>query len=147
MKYSAALLALLLPVTAHASGWASDIADGINFASVQTGENNLIEVSCDVGINAPITAVSFILNDTSPLANSTVRLTFDKDQPVFFTMDAEGGIGSSTANGANDFNQVLAMLKSASTVKVRIYDGSEAKFALRGSSKAIGACEPDFSRY
>jgi hypothetical protein len=147
MKLSTALLALLLPTSAFANGWSSQIQDGIKFASIQVGTTNAIEVSCDVGINAPITAINFVLNDTVPMANSSVRLTFDKQNPMFLTMDSEGGIGSSTSEGAEDFNTVLAKLKASSTVSVRIFDGSEAKFALRGSSKAIGACEPDFARY
>ena len=147
MKYSIALLALLLPTAAFANGWSSEIQDGIKFASVQNGAQNAIEVSCDVGINAPITAINFILNDTQPMANSPVRLTFDKKDPMFMTMDSEGGIGSTTSKGAQDFSTVLAKLKASSTVTVRIFDGSEAKFQLRGSSKAIGQCDPDFSRY
>lgn len=147
MKYFIALAALCVPFAASAASWTSEIQDGLKIASVKNGETSLIEVTCDVGINAPVTAITFVLGDRLPIANSTVRLTFDDEKPIFVNVDNEGGIGSLTPEAAQDFENILAKMKAKSSVKVRIFDGSEDKFALRGSSKALGECEPDFARY
>lgn len=143
----AGCLFTLVPFAVEAGNWKGNTADGIREAKVENDADNLIFVLCDVGVNAPITSVNFVVEGVSPLPDSNVRMEFDKDEPIFVKVDAEGGIGSLNAQDADMFDDVLAKLKAKSRVKVRLFDGSESTFRLSGSSKAIGQCPSDYSRY
>lgn len=145
-KYFYTAIFAVLTTTAHAETWIGQTQDGIRTASV-TNKSSEISVFCDVGVNAPITSVNFMIDGVVPLPESTVRLEFDKDEPIYLLTDEEGGLGSLNQEDAQNFENVLALLKQKSRVKVRIFDGSETSFRLTGSSKAIGTCESDFSRY
>lgn len=145
-KYFYTAILAVLSTSAQADTWSGQTQDGIRTATVSNKASE-ISVFCDVGVNAPITSVNFVVEGVTPLPESTVRLEFDKDEPIYLLTDVEGGLGSLNQEDAQNFENVLALLKQKSRVKVRIFDGSEASFRLTGSSKAIGACESDFSRY
>lgn len=149
MKVFVAALAGLIAFSngAVAKNWTSQTSDGIKEARVALSDVDEILVLCDVGVNAPITSINFLINGTSPIPNSNIRMVFDRDQPMFIPVDAEGGIGSLNATDADLFEKIVALLKSKSKVKVRLFDGSEEVFRLSGSSKAIGTCATDYSRY
>lgn len=148
MKFiSTALLSMAFAVPMHAETWNGINSDGIRQAMVGGSDHTQILVLCDIGVNAPITSVNFTINGTVPLPNSQVRMEFDNEDAIYVSTDVEGGIGSLTATDAEQFDRVVHLLKSKTSVKVRLFDGSERKFNLRGSTQAIGVCPSDYSRY
>lgn len=140
---TAALLAAS-PITANS--WTGETIDGVRMAAVNSDDNEIM-VMCDAGINAPITSISFTVNDVTPIPLSNIALYFDNEQPLFIATDFEGGIGSTTQSDATTFTKVIGLMKSSNRLKVRLFDGSEYKFRLSGAAKAIGKCTPDFNRF
>lgn len=130
-----------------AAEWKGEIFDGVLEAKVEQSSNTHIILYCDVGINAPITAINVSIAGTTPSPNSTIRFAFDNDTPIFATADSEGGIASLEQTQEEIFSMLLNKLREKSQVSVRIYDGSEETFALMGSSDAIGDCTADYWRY
>ncbi|PIB24812.1 hypothetical protein BFP76_06485 [Amylibacter kogurei] len=138
MLKAAVIVATLVASPVFAGSWNGSTTDGIRLASVTTKSADELAVMCDVGINAPISAVTMTINGTSPMPNSTVMLQFDKDAPIYATTDDEGGIGTFTHEDVAQFNRIITLMKSKSKVKARLFNGETATFALRGSSAAIG---------
>ena len=138
--------AVALGTTAQA--WVGETNNGIHFATTVVDEMNEISVICDAGFNAPITSINFVIDGIVPEPDTLVYLQFDQDQPIFVQTDVEGAIASETAKQARDFNQVVAGLKGAAQVKIRLFDGSSQIFSLSGSTDAIGTdCRADYDRY
>lgn len=136
-------IALMIAFPVSANTWVGETADGVRMASVASDENEIM-VLCDAGINAPITSINFVVNGVSPMPQSNIALFFDKDQPMYVTTDNEGGIGSATQKDAENFTNVIKLMKSSNKLKVRLFDGSTHTFRLSGSTKAIGTCTPDY---
>ncbi|GHA41112.1 hypothetical protein GCM10008927_01750 [Amylibacter ulvae] len=138
MIKAAVIVATLVASPVFAGSWNGSTTDGIRLASVTTKSADEIAVMCDVGINAPISAITFAINGTAPMPNSSVMMQFDKDAPIYATTDIEGGIGTFAHPDVEQFNRIVGLMKSKSRVKVRLFNGATATFALAGSSAAIG---------
>lgn len=136
----------MLAIPASANSWIGQLDNGIRLAKVAPNENTEILVMCDAGINAPITSVNFMIDGAVPEPKTVVRLQFNNAEPMFVMLDAEGGIGSATASDAEKFREVVGLLKEKKNVRVRLYNGIQHKFALTGSTKAIGDCQADYDR-
>ena len=146
MKRMITSAALLLTASA-AGAWEAQTENGIHFARTNIGPNNEISVICDAGFNAPITSIYVVVEDIAPAPNSVLFVQFDNQSPLYIKTDLEGAIASETGQEARMFNQVVAGLKNSSQVKLRLFDGSEQVFDLKGSSDAIGDCKADFDKY
>lgn len=144
MRNLLAVAATMVAFPVNANIWNSSSADGILMATVTT-ETDEIAVLCDVGINAPITSINFVVQDNAPAPFTNVALFFDKDAPIYIGTDSEGAIGSITPKEAADFNKILDLIKVKSNLKVRLFNGATQTFKLSGSSDALGECRADFS--
>ena len=138
---------IALASASAAFSWSGETNNGIHFATMIMDEMNEISLICDAGFNAPITSINFVIDGVVPEPNSIVFLQFDQKSPIYVKTDVEGAIGSNSASEAKFFNQVVAGLKGATNVKVRLYEGSSQVFSLRGSTDAIGDCSADFDRF
>ncbi|MEM7242426.1 MAG: hypothetical protein AAF429_09590 [Pseudomonadota bacterium] len=148
MRYLIGSSLFTLALGTTASAWVGETDNGIHYATNVVDEMNEISVICDAGFNAPITSINFVVDGVVPEPDTLVFLQFDQDKPLFIQTDVEGAIASATAKQAREFNQVVAGLKEAAKVKIRLFDGSSQVFSLRGSTEAIGAdCRADYDRY
>lgn len=89
-------------------------------------------------------SVSFTLNGKEPSGNS-VFLTFDNENPESVWI-SNGEITSDCRACAANYDYVVNKLRSHSSVHVMFTNGDAARFTLKGSSRAIGQCTPDFYR-
>lgn len=145
-RFLLSTLAFLTAFPAGANTWTGETIDGVHSATVINEENEIL-VLCDAGINAPITSINFVVDGVQPMPLSNIVLFFDKDEPMYVTTDAEGGIASATRHEAQNFTKVIGLMKSSNRLKVRLFDGSSHTFRLTGSTKAIGNCTADFNRF
>ncbi|WP_284376124.1 hypothetical protein [Amylibacter marinus] len=139
------LCALIIGTAAQANIWQSETQDGVLAATVQS-EKGEISVFCDVGINAPITSINFLIQDSAPAPLSNVALFFDKEPPIFVQTDIEGALGSTSETEAQNFSMLLERMRGANALKVRLFNGISEKFTLKGSTSAISNCTPDYQR-
>lgn len=139
---------LLAPMTASAFGndqtWESGFGQGVAEAIITQGAGNEIYVTCDSGAGREATEIRFTIGGKSP-AGSRLTMVFDGQAPEQVWI-ADGGIKSNCRACAGTYQWVVERLKKHARVHVMTEDGATASFSLKGASKAIGDCVPDFFR-
>ncbi|WP_282045942.1 peptidoglycan-binding protein [Roseibium album] len=123
--------------------WGSYTGQGIREASVTSGPQNQLLLACDLGAS-PFGAGSSLSievgGDKAP-AGSTGTMAFDGGQPIPVHFDADNSVQVENSNASiGQFNFIVSSLKRHSTVLVSLPNGKQARFSLRGSSRAIGNC-------
>ena len=122
--------------------WWSDFRQGIREAGVKSGPVNELTISCDIGspVN-PGSSISIFVDDAKAPAGSVGEMTFGRGRPIAITFNEENAITVDNSNASiGSFNYLIGSLKRHGSVLVRMPDGAQARFSLRGSSRAIGHC-------
>lgn len=123
--------------------WGAYTGQGIREASVTSGPQNQLLLACDLG-GSPSrmgSSLSVEISGGKAPAGSTGTLAFDGGQPIPVTFNSENAIHvENTSASIGQFNFIVASLKRHNTVLVRLPNGEQARFSLRGSSRAIGNC-------
>ncbi len=122
--------------------WWSDFRQGIREAGVKSGPVNELTISCDIGspVN-PGSSISIFVDDAKAPAGSVGEMTFDRGRPIAITFNEENAITVENSNASiGTFNYLIGSLKRHGSVLVRMPDGAQVRFSLRGSSRAIGHC-------
>ncbi len=137
---AALLVACVASRTIAAEGrWSSDAGDGFRQARVAAGPGNEIVVTCDTGGGAG-NAIEVFVGGATPASGSLVSIIFDRAGPEEVLIDGEGSITTDSRETVGTFIGVIDGLKRHNRVTLRLADGREAVFSLKGSSKAIGDC-------
>lgn len=123
--------------------WGAYTGQGIREASVTSGHQNQLLLACDLGVSPSRmgSSLSVEISGGKAPAGSTGTLAFDGGQPIPVTFNSENAIYvEKTSASIGQFNFIVASLKRHNTVLVRLPNGEQAQFSLRGSSRAIGNC-------
>ena len=137
------LCALCVASQVHASEWSREEADGVVTASITLGELSYIEALCDVGINIPITSLSFMIHGNVPNPEERIEFRFGDRKKIFAMTDFEGVIASATLEEGQKFDQILEEMRSNSDMIIRLQSGIRETFSLSGSEDALAGCVAD----
>ncbi|MBO9422378.1 peptidoglycan-binding protein [Labrenzia sp. R4_2] len=127
--------------------WGAEFGQGIVEASVGDGNGSELRLVCNIsGLDTIASKLSFGPQSGVPSfasAGSTVEFLFDglHSAPILLNAD-DSFVVKKDAVSIGTFNFLIGRLKKHSFVVVKLPDGQQLKFSLRGSSKAIGLCPP-----
>lgn len=125
-----------MSTTALSQQWVQTESDGLIVAEIEEGASRLT-VRCSPNIEIGQNAIRVDLNGTPVTGQTQFQFNDGSQQAVLLE---NGMMGADTDNNAALFSGVISRLKQASDVTVRLPDGAEQTFSLRGSTRAIGEC-------
>lgn len=127
--------------------WGAEFGQGIVEASVGDGNGSELRLVCNIsGLDTIASKLSFGPQTGVPSfasAGSTVEFLFDglHSAPILLNAD-DSFVVEKDAVSIGTFNFLIGRLKKHSFVVIKLPDGQQLNFSLRGSSKAIGVCPP-----
>ena len=137
---------LLFTSTIAANAWQSDKVDGVLTAAISLGDLDYIEALCDVGIDIPITSISFMIHGNMPEPGSRVEFRFGPQSRIYAIIDEEGVIASSNEDDGAVFDRLIEAMKTKSEMVVRLPSGIRQTFPLEGSEAALEGCQADANK-
>lgn len=138
------IVAVLLasPAIAKDGVWETGTHQGVREASVSMGAGNWILVSCPLSSGGG--SVFFTVGGSVKYSGN-VLITFNGDEPFSLGL-RDSFFGSATMAELSGYNRLIAGMKAHSWMNVRIADGRNTTFPLKGSSAAIGDCPAEIGR-
>lgn len=133
---------LASPAMAEDGVWESGTHQGVREATVSMGAGNWILVSCPLSWGGG--SVFFTVGG-SVKYNGNVLITFNGDEPFSLGL-TDSFFGSGTMAELSGYNRLIAGMKAHSWMNVRLADGRNTTFPLKGSSAAIGDCPAEIGR-
>lgn len=126
----------LLASSVSAQQW-ERVDGGMSYIAQIEQNQSSLRIGCSADIELGQNYLEMSLGD-HPVEGQT-QFQFDDGSQQAVLLDG-GQLRADTSNNASLFTGVTSRLKSASKVTIRLLDGAEHTFVLRGSSRAIGEC-------
>lgn len=147
-KLLLALASLLVVTPAHSepygrwwTGWGMGVTE-YGYKSDSAGSDS-IYIAC----SHDSTTLSFSISGKNPEPRSEVTVVIDGEE-LRLISNRDGAIPTDSRVADANFRSLWGLMRSGSTMWVKLSSGESARFPLKGSAKILNAesCETDFAR-